>query len=121
MCLPSIGLLPDWGVPVLSEVGFDVDLEALDDVLRRADVITVGFSTFVERLLVDTRMNSTHGPMLMIVEPVANVEERYLWLSHHRPTFGAPQAFSFFVWPRTIRGLVEQDTLLALRRRMAPL
>ena len=106
---------------MLSDIGFEVDLEALDDVLRRADVITVGFTTFVERLLIDTRTNSVHGPLLMIVEPVGNVEERYLWLRQHRPTFGAPQAFSFFIWPRTVRGLVEQDTLQALRRRMHPL
>ena len=54
--------------------GPQVDLEAVGEVLRRADVITIGFTAFPERLLVDTRSNESAGPMAAVVEPVASVQ-----------------------------------------------
>ena len=104
---------------MLTENGMDIDLEAVASVLRQADVLTIGFTTFAERLLVDTRFNATIGPMTATAEPVATVQERYLWLGRHRGTFGAPKAFSFFVWPMTVRSLVEGDVLAPMRERLA--
>jgi hypothetical protein len=61
------------------------------------------------------------GPFVTLVDPVANVQERYLWLGRHRGMFGAPQGFSFFVWPHTLRYLVESDALRLMRQRLESL
>ena len=103
---------------MFTENGLTVDMEAVDDLLRRADVLTIGFTTFAERLIIDTRSNEDDGPMVGIVQPVPTVQERYLWLGAHRGTFGAPEGFSFFVWPHTVRGLVERDVLAPMRARL---
>jgi hypothetical protein len=103
---------------MLTENGTEIDFEALNNLLERADVLTVGFSLFPERLLIDTRSNDRQGQLVTMTEPVGSVQERYLWLGRHRGAFGAPQAFSFFVWPHTVRNLLERDVLAPLRARL---
>lgn len=102
-----------------TEHGMDIDRESLDHVLANADVLTIGFTTFPQRLLIDTRSGSQSGPLVTLVDPVGSVQERYLWLGKHRGEFPAPQAFSFFVWPQTVRSMVERDALQVMRRRLA--
>ncbi|OAI38807.1 hypothetical protein AYO38_08965 [bacterium SCGC AG-212-C10] len=104
---------------MLAENGLDVDMDAVNEVLNRADVLTIGFTTFSERLLIDARANSSDGPMVAIVGPVGTVQERYHWLGRHRPGFGAPEAFSFFVWPHTVRTFRERDIIGPMRERLA--
>ena len=119
LCFPLTTVQETEAHPMLGENGLTVDLDAVAEVLHRADVLTIGFTTFPERLLIDTRSNDQAGPMSAIVGPVATVQERYLWLGQHRGMFGAPQAFSFFVWPHTIQNLVERDVLAPMRERLA--
>ena len=103
---------------MLAENGLEIDLNAVNDVLARADVITIGFTVFPERLLVDTRTLGDAGPLIAVAEPVSSVQERYLWLGKHRPQFPAPQGFSFFMWPHTVRNLIERNVLRVLRDRL---
>ncbi len=103
---------------MLTENGIQVDLEALNGVLEKGDIITIGFTLFAERMLVDTRTNATDGVYCQIVEPVGNVQERYMWLGKHRSSFGAPEGFAFFVWPHTVRTLVKDNVLGTLRDRL---
>lgn len=103
---------------MLTENGLQVDLEAVNELLERADVLTVGFQLFPARLLIDTRTNDSEGPLVAIVGPVQTVQERYLWLGKHRGGFGAPEAFSFFVWPHTVHSLAVRDILAPLRARL---
>ncbi|MBI5949144.1 MAG: hypothetical protein HY875_13470 [Chloroflexi bacterium] len=104
---------------MLTENGLEVDMAALEDVLQRADVLTIGFALFAERLLIDTRTREGEGPLVAVVGPVQTVQERYLWLGQHRGNFGAPEAFSFFVWPKTVRTLIDTDVLATMRARLA--
>src|SRR5690606_12160943 len=92
---------------------------AIEQALRRADVLVIGFSLFPQRLLVDLRAHDDTGPMVAVVDPVGGIRERYLWLGRHRGMFGAPEAFSFLPWPHSIRGLRELDVLGTLRTRLA--
>ena len=103
---------------MFTENGIEIDPEHVNYVLNNADVLTIAFPLFSERLLFDTRTQGSEGPMVAIVEPVASVQERYHWLGQHRGGFGAPTAFSFFAWPHTIRSLVERDVLAPLRERL---
>jgi hypothetical protein len=103
---------------VLTENGLTVDQDAIDNVLAHADVVTIGFAALAPRLLIDARANDNDGPMVALAEPVGSLPERYLWLGRRRPMFGAPEKFSFFVWPHTVRLLQERDTLAVIRRRL---
>lgn len=104
---------------MFTDNGLGIDREALDEVLRKADVLTIGFVAFPERLLIDARSNQWEGPLVAVAEPVASVQERYLWLGQHRGSFGVPEAFSFFIWPHSVRTLVESGVLAPLRERLA--
>jgi len=106
---------------MLTENGVQVDYEALEKILREADVITVGFTFTADRLLIDTRVSESAGPLVTPVAPVNTVQERYLWLGQHRPSFGAPRDFSFFVWPLSVRTLVETKALNTLVERLRAL
>lgn len=99
--------------------GMDINRDAMDEVLSHADVLTIGFTTFPQRLVIDARWNDDAGPLVAVVPPAASLQERYLWLGKHRGMFGLPNGFSFFVWPQTVRALVERDALRVLRERLA--
>lgn len=101
-----------------TENGLTLDMAAVEKLLREGDVITIGFTLFPQRLLVDTRFNASDGQWVGLVEPVASVQERYLWLGKHRGSFGPPNGFAFFVWPHTVRYLVESGALAPLRARL---
>lgn len=105
---------------MLTENGLMIDQEAVNELLEKADVLTIGFTLFPQRLLMDVRstVDGSVGPLVTLVDPVATVQERYLWLGRHRGMFGAPQGFSFFVWPHTVRHLVESDALRLMRQRL---
>ncbi len=105
---------------MLTENGIDVDVAALNELLQKADVLTIGFTLFPERILVDVRSSEQQGNLATMVEPVTSVQERYLWLGRHRGAFGAPQAFSFFVWPHTVKSLIARDLLAPLMARLDP-
>jgi hypothetical protein len=102
-----------------NENGLTIDHEALEKLLMNADLITIGFTLFPERLLADTRSNETDGQFVDMVEPVGNVQERYMWLGKHRSSLGAPEGFAFFVWPHTVRGLIDGDHLRPLKARLS--
>ena len=104
---------------MLTENGIGLDLAAVREVFEKADLITIGFATFPERLLIDPRTLPNEGPLVAIVAPVSSVQERYLWLGKHRGNFPAPQGFSFFVWPNSVRWLMESGALEPLRARLA--
>ncbi|MGE3074985.1 MAG: hypothetical protein AB7N24_02550 [Dehalococcoidia bacterium] len=103
---------------MMTENGITIDEEALEKLLTNADIVTIGFTLFPERLLVDTRSNETDGQFADMVEPVGSVQERYMWLGKHRGSFGAPEGFGFFVWPLTVRGMIERDALAPLKARL---
>ena len=84
-----------------SENGVLVDFDEISKLLNTADVFTVGFATFPERLIVDTRANEREAPMIQVVEPARSARDRMVWLSRRRPSLGVPDAFSFFAWPHS--------------------
>jgi hypothetical protein len=104
---------------MLGDYSIEIDREAVEQMLKTADVLVVGFALFGERLLIDTRTNENTGPMVAIVEPVGGVQERYRWLGRHRGMFPLPEGFSFLAWPNTIRMLDEEGVLDTIRERVA--
>ena len=90
-----------------SENGVLGDFDEINKLLGAADVFTVGFATFPERLIVDTRSNHRETPMIQVVEPARSARDRMHWLNRRRPSLGAPEAFSFFAWPHSPSFLVQ--------------
>ena len=97
-----------------------IDMGEVRNVIDQCDVFTIGFRTYGERLIVDTRTSAEEGPMVEVVEPVGTVEERFFWLGKRRPNLGVPERFTFFVWPHTVRFLTESGLADKLRERLAP-
>lgn len=93
--------------------GPDLDPEMIEDAVRGADVIVLGFDFTADRLLIDMR-DDPRGhtpPIVEIVEPLADADERQIWLSARRPGLRAPEQFLFFVWPHSV-GYLEASPLL---------
>lgn len=107
-----------------TENGQIIDLDEVRTIAERADVFTVAFRLFPERLLIDTRADTADPsgpcstPMVAIVDPVTTVEERFFWLGQHRPGLGAPQQFMFVYWPHSIRYLADSGVWDVVRRRI---
>jgi hypothetical protein len=53
------------------------------------------------------------------VEPVGDVTERMHWLGRHRPQFGLPERFTFFVWPHSV-GFLEETGVAGVLRQNVP-
>ena len=100
-----------------TENGLLVNLAEVEKVVDLCDVFTIMFRMFPERLLVDSRTSPQEGPLVGLVEPVANVEERFHWLGRKRPSFGPPERFMFFLWPHSIVFLEQCGIAARIRRR----
>ncbi len=98
-----------------------IDLEELRKVVDNADVFTIGFRMFPERLIIDTRSEGETPPMIRVVEPVNTVEERFFWLGKERPEFAMPERFTFFVWPHSMRFFEDSGLGDLIRQRVYPI
>mgnify|MGYP003436297572 CR=1 FL=1 len=105
---------------MFAENGLEIDARAMETLLTQGELVTIGFTLFPDRLLIDVRTSATEDQWVGLVDPAPNIQERYLWLGRHRGSFGSPEAFSFFIWPETVRGLIDRDLLRALRHRLSP-
>jgi hypothetical protein len=99
-----------------SENGVLVDFDEITKLLNTADVFTVGFATFPERLIVDTRANERETQMIQVVEPARSARDRMVWLSRRRPSLGVPESFSFFAWPHSPNFMVQSGIWDRIRR-----
>ena len=99
-----------------SENGVLVDFDEISTLLTTADVFAVGFASFPERLIVDTRVNERESPIVQVVEPARSARDRMVWLSRRRPSLGAPEAFSFFAWPHSPDFMVQSGIWDRIRR-----
>jgi hypothetical protein len=101
-----------------SENGVLVDFDEITRLMNSADVFAVGFATFPERLIVDTRSDLHEAPLVQVVEPARSARDRMVWLTRRRPSLGTPEAFSFFAWPHSPAFMVSSGIWQRLRRRV---
>ena len=107
-------------VGMFGDNGPALDPEAIDDAVRDADVIVLGFDFTTDRLLVDLR-DDPRGhtpPIVEMVEPLNDSDERQIWLSARRPGLRAPEQFLFFVWPHSVAYLDASPLLSGAARRI---
>src|SRR5688572_3198569 len=103
---------------MFSENGILVDFNEINKLIASAEVFTVGFGPFAERLLVDSRSNETETPLVQVVQPKGSAQERVRWLYRRRPSLGMPQAFSFVAWPHSPSFLVESGVWDSIRDKV---
>ena len=101
-----------------SENGVLVDFDEITNLVNTADVFTVAFANFPERLIVDTRSNETETPMVQVVEPARSARDRMNWLNRRRPSLGTPETFSFFAWPHSPGFMVQSGVWDRIRSRL---
>ena len=101
-----------------SENGVLVDFDEITRLVTTADVFTVAFSNFPERLIVDTRSNDIEAPLVQVVEPARSARDRMNWLNRRRPSLGAPETFSFFAWPHSPGFMVQSGVWDRIRNRV---
>jgi hypothetical protein len=102
-------------------VGFGIDLEEVRRVVDAAEVLVVRFAITDRRLLVDARTNDEFGPLIKVVPPAANAEERFRSLKVMRPRFRVPERILTFEWPRHARALAEAGLWDHVARRLVAL
>jgi hypothetical protein len=101
-----------------TENGLLVDMTEIGEIVNNADVFTIGFRLFPERLVIDTRHDDQETPMVAIVDPVESMQERFFWLGQHRPSLGMPDNFMFFFWPHSVGYLEESGVWEQIRKRI---
>ncbi len=97
-----------------------LDPETVEAAVRESDVIVLGFEFTADRLLIDLR-DDPHGhtpPIVEIVEPLADAQERQIWLSARRPGLRHPEQFLFFVWPHSVLYLAASPLLHGATERI---
>ncbi len=100
--------------------GPSLDRESIDEAVREADVLVIGFDFTADRLLIDLR-DDPRGhtpPIVEMVEPLADADERLIWLSGRRPGLRSPEQLLFFVWPHSVAYLEASPLLTGAVERI---
>ncbi|HJM88293.1 MAG TPA: hypothetical protein QF624_01550 [Dehalococcoidia bacterium] len=100
------------------EDGPVVDIEEIVRVVSDAEVVIIGLAATPMRLLADLRGDDATPPILELVEPLANPQERAVWLAGRRPSLGPPDNSVFIPWPHSA-GLLERVGVLSRIRERA--
>ncbi len=102
-------------------VGFGIDLDEVRRVIDAAEVLIVRFALTDRRLLVDRRANDRFGPLVKVVPPAANAQERFRSLKVMRPSFRSPERILTFEWPRHACALGEAGLWDHMARKLVEL
>jgi hypothetical protein len=85
---------------------FAIDIDAIFEVIDKADVITIRFLILPQRLLIDARCSESEGPLIKPVPRAASLEERFKSIKQLRPRFRLPEKVTAIWWPKHVRQLV---------------
>ena len=99
------------------EDGLAVDLDEVIRIVDEIEVLIVGLAICPQRLLIDLRGDNVTGPMVELVDPLANAQERAIWLSARRPSLGPPERTVFFGWPHSVALLEETGMMKRVAER----
>jgi len=86
---------------------FAIDIDAIFQVIDKADVITIRFLILPQRLLIDARCSESEGPLIKPVPRAASLEERFKSIKQLRPRFRLPEKITAIWWPKHVQELVS--------------
>lgn len=104
---------------IVMDNDFAIDIDAICEVIDKAEVITVRFLILSQRLLIDARCSETEGPMIKVVPRAKSLEERFRSIKRLRPRFRLPEKITAIWWPKPIRGLVESGIWDRIVKRLS--
>jgi hypothetical protein len=97
---------------------FAIDIDAIFEVIDKAEVITIRFLILPQRLLIDARSSETEGPMIKLVPRAKSLEERFKSIKRLRPRFRLPEKITAIWWPKPVHALVASGIWERIVRRM---
>ena len=98
--------------------GLTVDFGRMAEAIDEGDVLVVGFEMTSKRLLIDLRADDHSPPLVEVVDPLANAQQRNEWLDERRPGVPRPEQVVFFVWPHSMELLSESPLLSGSQDRI---
>ncbi len=97
---------------------FAIDIDAIFEVIDKADVITIRFLILPQRLLIDARCSKTDGPMIKVVPRAKSLEERFKSIKQLRPRFRLPEKITAIWWPKPVHALLASGIWERILRRL---
>ncbi len=98
---------------------FAIDIDAIFEVIDKADIMTVRFLILPQRLFIDARHSETEGPLIKLVPRADSLEERFKSIKQLRPRFRLPEKITAIWWPKHVRELVTCGAWDRLVQRLA--
>jgi len=86
--------------------GIDLDLTAVLENVKEAQVICFFFPTLRRTLLVDTRTNEYAGTFIRVVPMAKDSADRLRSIRHLRPLFGRPESITLIPWESRVDSLL---------------
>lgn len=93
------------------DMDYPVDLAEVIEMVAKADVLIVRFSTVSRRLLLDFRHNKREKPFITLVRRARSAEERFKELGKLRPGLELPEEIVTFHWPNPVAGFQRLGVL----------
>ena len=86
-------------------LGFEIDIEAVNQNVDEAEVVSLYFPLLRKTLLLDTRTSDGVGPLVCVVDMAENAGERFRSLKKLRPQLPRPRSITLIPWVRTVGSL----------------
>jgi hypothetical protein len=95
-----------------------VNLDEVVQTIQSADVVVFRFAYLSQRLLLDYRSQEMDPPLVKVVPPAENAEERFRSLKQLRPRLRLPEKISAIHWPKMVGSLADRGVWDAIVGRV---
>lgn len=96
---------------------YNISSAKIISALAEAEVMSIFFPRVGKALIVDTRHNTDHGPVVLIDDMVGSAEERLQSVRRLRPEFTEIAQLTLAPWIGSTRAFAEQGILEAIVAR----
>jgi hypothetical protein len=96
---------------------YNISSAKIINALAEAEVMSIFFPRVGKALIVDTRHDAEHGPVVLIDEMVGSAEERLQSVRRLRPEFTEIAQLTLAPWLGSTRSFAEQGILEAIVAR----
>ena len=86
---------------------FVLDIDEIKKNIDAAEIMSVFFPTFRKAVVIDTRSNSTDGPMIRLMSMAASPQERLRSIRRLRSGFPRVHSLTLIPWTRYVDSLVS--------------
>ena len=98
---------------------FVIDLDAVHDSVKHAEIMSLSFPKFNKALIIDTRSNHSEGPLVCIMPMVESPQERIRSIRKIRADFPRIDSLTVIPWPKYVESLVSLGVWDRIVERLA--